>query len=182
MVEEPKAEDVEPEVPKSEGIEVEPAGFENSELPEEEGAPKLKEEIDPLVPDDDERPKLNADFGASDVADDFDAAGLGGAKLNGLPSDDTSESNFGTKPPVAGVAVLDDEGGGSGGLKPAKLVGAVGIVKDGGAAGLGASGFFTNEAKDGSVLDFDWDLSSKSDLTETRNVMSCTAPAGSRSR
>ena len=71
VVEEPKAEDVEPEVPKSEGIEVEPAGFENSELPEEEGAPKLKEEIDPLVPDDDERPKLNADFGASDVADDL---------------------------------------------------------------------------------------------------------------
>ena len=87
MVEEPKAEDVEPEVPKSEGIEVEPADCENSELPEEEGAPKLNEEVDPLVPDDDGRPKLNADFGASDVADDSDAAGLGGAKLNGLPSD-----------------------------------------------------------------------------------------------
>ena len=66
------------------------------------------------------------------------------------------------------MAVLDDEGGG---LNPAKLVGAVGIVKDGGAAGLGVSGFFTNEAKDGSVLGFDLDLSSKSDLTETRNVL-----------
>lgn len=123
------------ELPKKEGVELDDVlGLENREEPEAD-APNVKGAgaAELVVEVADEEPKLNEDFGASEAADS-DPAGLGAAKLNGLPNVlDPPVSTLGTKPdPDDELDGVEDD---TMGLKPEKPLGGAGIVKEGAAAG-----------------------------------------------
>lgn len=158
------------EPPNSDGAEdgVDRADCPKSELPED-GAPNLNADVgaDELELEvNDGEPKVNG-LGTSleDDSTDFEADGV---KENALPRADglLFVSIFGKKP--SGAAPRGADADGVGGANPAKLVGGAGKENDGG--GLdGSAAFDCAVVELEGVLEVDFDLPSKSDLTVTRN-------------